>query len=87
MVAFYILTKGEHPFGEAKHQILTNLLDGDPVNLNMLDDHSLAKDLISMMLNHDPKNRPSAEEALQHRYLTGTVRVVYKDCTLIVFWN
>ena len=69
MVAFYIVTEGKHPFGEAEHQILTNLPVANPVNLNMLDDHPLAKDLISWMLNHDPKDRPSAEEALQHPYL------------------
>ena len=69
MVAFYILTKGEHPFGAREHQIHTNLLAANPVNINMLDDHPLAKDLTSWMLNHDPKDRPSAEEALQHPYL------------------
>ena len=69
MVAFNILTKGEHPFGEDEQQILTNLLGADPVNLYMLDGHPFAKDLISWMLNHDPKDRPSAEEALQHPYL------------------
>ena len=73
MVAFYILTKGEHPFGD-EHQILTNLLEGNPVNLFMLDDHPLAKDLISWMLNYDPKDRPSAEEALQHPYLKKFVK-------------
>ena len=69
MVAFYILTKDEHPFGAREHEILTNLLAADPVNLHMLDGHPFAKDLISWMLNHDPKDRPSAEEALQHPYL------------------
>ena len=69
MVAFYILTEGEHPFGEGEQQILTNLLAAKPVNLYMLNGHPFAKDLISWMLNHDPKDRPSAEEALQHPYL------------------
>ena len=69
MVAFYILTAGKHPFGEGAKQILTNLLVANPVNLNILDSHPLAKDLISWMLTHDPKKRPSAEEALQHPYL------------------
>ena len=68
MVAFYILTQGKHPFGEGE-QILTNLSDASPVNLNMLDGHPLAKDLISWMLSHDSKDRPSAKEALQHPYL------------------
>ena len=69
MVAFYILTQGKHPLGEGAQQILTNLLFANPVNLNILDGHPLAKDLISWMLTHDPKKRPSAEEALQHPYL------------------
>ena len=69
MVAFYILTKGKHPFGDDEQQILTNLHAPNPVNLNMLDDRSFAHDFISWMLKKDPKDRPSADEALQHPYL------------------
>jgi serine/threonine-protein kinase/endoribonuclease IRE1 len=67
MVAFFILTKGEHPFGE-KPDRLRNLLDGNAVFLVKLEDLA-AKDLIAWMLNHLPKNRPSAVEALKHPYL------------------
>ncbi len=67
MVAFYIVTKGEHPFGEEPDR-LRNLLDGKPVGLDNLKDPA-AKDLITWMLSHDPKDRPSAEEALKHPYL------------------
>ncbi len=67
MVAFYIVTKGEHPFGEEPDR-LRNLLDGKPVGLYNLKDPP-AKDLITWMLSHDPKDRPSAEEALKHPYL------------------
>jgi serine/threonine-protein kinase/endoribonuclease IRE1 len=67
MVAFYIVTKGGHPFG-AKPDRLRNLLDGKPVGLDTLKDEA-AKDLIAWMLQHDPKDRPTAEEALKHPYL------------------
>ena len=57
IVAFYILTKGDHPFGE-KPDRLRNLLDGKPVGLDTMEDN-VVKDLISWMLSHDPNNRPS----------------------------
>ena len=67
IVAFYIVTKGEHPFGEEPDR-QRNLIDGNPVFLWKLIDPA-AKDLISWMLSHDPKVRPSAEQALKHPYL------------------
>ena len=67
MVAFYVVTKGEHPFGE-KPDRLRNLLDGNPVYLNKVKDPS-AKDLISWMLSHNPKDRPLADEAQKHPHL------------------
>jgi serine/threonine protein kinase len=67
MAAYYIVTKGEHPFGE-KPDRLRNLLDGKPVGLHTLKNPVL-KDLLSWMLSHDPNDRPSAEEALKHPYL------------------
>ncbi len=66
-MAFFIVTKGSHPFGERRDR-LRNLFDGNPVGLDTLNDPA-AKDLISWMLSHDPTDRPSAEEALKHPYL------------------
>lgn len=66
MIAFYILTTGEHPFG-APAERQRNLRYGNPVFLDKLEDPA-AKDLISLILSHDPKDRPSAREALNHPY-------------------
>ena len=71
-MAFYILTKGEHPFGEGPDRE-RNLLDGNPVYLDKLED-SAAKDLISWMLSYDSRKRPSAKEALKHPYLQSKER-------------
>ena len=67
MIAFYVVTKGEHPFGE-KPDRLRNLLDDEPVYLEKVKDPA-AKDLISWMLSHNPKDRPLADEAQKHPYL------------------
>ena len=66
-MAYYIVTKGEHPFGEKRYR-LDNLLTGQPVGLDKIKDPVL-RDLLCWMLSHDPKDRPPAEEALKHPYL------------------
>ena len=67
MVGFYIVTKGQYAFGEEADR-LRNLMDGNPIGLEMLKDPTL-KDLLSWMLSHEPKNRPAAPQALKHPYL------------------
>ena len=67
MVAYYVATKGEHPFGPERN-LLDNLLKGDPVGLDKIKDAAL-KDLLSWMLKRLPEDRPSANEALKHPYL------------------
>ena len=80
MVAFYTVTKGEHPFGEERYR-LDNLLKGSPVGLDTLDD-AVLKDLLSWMLSHDVKDRPSAEEALKHPYLQPVKRQFEMLCKM-----
>ncbi len=66
MVAFYILTKGKHPFG-AKIKQLMNLRNDDPEGLSKLSDH-VVKDLLSQMLARELDKRPYVEQALLHPY-------------------
>ena len=66
MLAFYIVTKGKHPFGAQIDQ-LTNLHDDDPVGLKKLSD-PVVKDLLSQMLAKEVEKRPYVEQALKHPY-------------------
>ncbi|XP_046855921.1 serine/threonine-protein kinase/endoribonuclease IRE2-like [Xenia sp. Carnegie-2017] len=67
MVTYYIATKGNHPFGIKRHR-LDNMLNGNPVGLDEINDETL-KDLLSWMLNREPEDRPSATVALKHPFL------------------
>ncbi|XP_046856681.1 serine/threonine-protein kinase/endoribonuclease IRE1-like [Xenia sp. Carnegie-2017] len=67
MVAYYVATKGKHPFGTKPHRLI-NMLNGKPVGLDEIKDETL-KDLLSWMLKLQPEERPSANEALKHPFL------------------
>ena len=65
MIAFFILTKGEHPFGSTLklYELMTNIVNGNPVNLNNLDDLD-ARQFVSRLICRKIHDRPSAHEAL-----------------------
>ena len=67
MISCFILTQ-KHPFGGVFNECDQNLRNGKPVNLNKVSNCE-ARELISWMLQHNVKDRPYAEEALQHTYL------------------
>ena len=67
MISFYVLTKGEHPFGDTYHRT-SNIIDGKPVDLEMLT-NATARDFVEWLIQHNPEDRPYAEEALKHPFL------------------
>ncbi len=64
MLVFYILTKGEHPFG-VPSDIVTNILRGDAVNLDKLENPE-ARQFVAWLISHKIDDRPYAHEALRH---------------------
>jgi serine/threonine protein kinase len=62
MIAFFISTKGGHPFGPVLER-MTNIWKGNPVNLDMLHDLQVRK-FISWLISHNIDDRPYAHEAL-----------------------
>lgn len=67
MISFYVLTKGDHPYGNELDRN-RNLVDGNPVNLGKICNDK-ARELISWMLKRNIADRPYVEEALKHPYL------------------
>ena len=67
MIFYYILTKGKHPYGNNRFHRNVNIVKG---NFNLKDlSYPYAKDLITWMLQHDLKKRPTVDECLRHPYL------------------
>ena len=66
MIAFFVVTKGKHPFG-APIDRLKNLHDDNPACLVDRPDEEL-KDLLSQMLAKELGIRPYVEQALTHPY-------------------
>jgi serine/threonine-protein kinase/endoribonuclease IRE1 len=67
MIAFFILTKGDHPFGSFLVR-MKNIFNGNPVNVKNLDDRS-ARKFVSWLISHKIDSRPYAHEALTHPFL------------------
>ncbi|XP_058636537.1 uncharacterized protein LOC131543325 isoform X2 [Onychostoma macrolepis] len=65
MLVYYILSGGQHPFGEDV-DCEYNILQGR-YSLQHLDD-DVAKDLVEWMINEDPNNRPTVEQTLAHPF-------------------
>ncbi|XP_046843919.1 60 kDa SS-A/Ro ribonucleoprotein-like [Xenia sp. Carnegie-2017] len=80
MVAYYVATKGKHPFGPEAYR-LQNMLEGKPVGLEEIKDVQL-KDLLSWMLQRQPGNRPSADKALKHPYLQSDEEKINMLCDM-----
>ena len=74
MVAYFVATKGKHPFGNPQYRLI-NLFHGKPVGLNKIKDVKL-KDLLSWMLQHI-HNEWKPRETLLHK------RCVYLIVSLI----
>ncbi|KAL8966825.1 MAG: hypothetical protein Q9183_003193 [Haloplaca sp. 2 TL-2023] len=71
-VFYYVLTNGCHPYDkDGKFMREANIVKGiyDISNLAILGDYQWeAKDLISSMLNHNPRIRPDAASVLTHPF-------------------
>ena len=68
MIAFFILTKGTHPFGDYLHNRMMNIWKGNPVNLRILEDLE-ACDFILWLIRHNIDDRPYVDEALEHPFM------------------
>ncbi|XP_028417225.1 uncharacterized protein LOC114541509 [Dendronephthya gigantea] len=67
MIAFYVLTKGEHPFGSRLDR-MRNISKGNSIGLNTLGDRK-AQNFVSWLINHKIDERPYADEALRHPFV------------------
>ncbi|CAB4029249.1 Ankyrin repeat-containing domain, partial [Paramuricea clavata] len=76
MIAFYISTKGEHPFGPALERMI-NISKGSPVNLDMLRDLQVRK-FISWLISHNINDRPYAADALADSFMVHVTNSLRK---------
>jgi serine/threonine-protein kinase/endoribonuclease IRE1 len=69
MIAFFILTKGEHPFGSTLYDRMANIVNGNPVDLNKLDID--ARQFVSRLISRKINDRPTAQEAIVLPFLNA----------------
>ena len=67
MIAYFILSKGEHPFGPS-YDRMSNISNGYPVYLEKLPDAD-GREFIAVLIKHKITDRPHACEALDHAYI------------------
>ena len=72
MIAYFILSKGEHPFGPS-HNRMSNILNGNPVYLEKLSD-SDGREFVAKLIKHKITDRPYACEALDHAYINEDIK-------------
>ena len=68
MIAFFILTKGIHPFGDYVHDRMANILKANPANLHILDDLE-ARNFVQRLICHKIEERPYVKQALEHPFI------------------
>ena len=68
MIAFFIMTKGKHPFGNVGYERMRNIEKGNPINLHNLEDIE-ARDFISWLIRHNIDDRPYVDQALEHPFM------------------
>ncbi|XP_041661671.1 uncharacterized protein LOC121521621 [Cheilinus undulatus] len=66
MLIYYILSGGHHPFGDKAWKCENNIVQGR-YKLDHVED-VVAKDLIEMMINEEPRKRPKVKECLSHPF-------------------
>ena len=67
MIAFFVLTKGEHPFGSTLDR-MKNILKGNSVNLKTLSNRD-ARKFVSWLINNKIADRPYADEARMDSFI------------------
>ncbi|XP_028403512.1 serine/threonine-protein kinase/endoribonuclease IRE1-like [Dendronephthya gigantea] len=77
MIAFFILTKGEHPFG-LRLERMVNISKGEPIFLNKVTAPTAQK-FISQLISHNIDHRPYVKDALKHCFFKEQSQLIVHD--------